>query len=72
MKKIKHLEAKTGKPLSKEYINSDSVLQTDQSISFSDISDCIYVHVREISGTKEINFNFKCVYIAISNLKKHL
>ena len=30
------------------------------------------VHVREISGTKEGNFNLKWVHIAISNLKKHL
>jgi hypothetical protein len=72
MKKIKNLEAKTAQALIKEYINSNSVLQTDKSTTFSDLSDFIDVHVREISGTKEGNFNLKWVHIAISNLKKHL
>ena len=72
MKKIKNLEAKTAQSLIKEYIDSNSVLQTDKSTTFSDLSDCIDVHVREISGTKEGNFNLKWVHIAISNLKKHL
>lgn len=72
MKKIKNLEAKTAQALIKEYIDSDSVLQTDKSTTFSDLGDCIDVHVREISGTKEGNFNLKWVHIAISNLKKHL
>lgn len=72
MKKIKNLEAKTAQTLIKEYIDSHSVLQTDKSSTFSDLSDCIDVHVREISGTKEGNFNLKWVHIAISNLKKHL
>ena len=72
MKKIKNLEANTAQALIKEYIDSDSVLQTDKSTTFSDLSDCIDVHVREISGTKEGNFNLKWVHIAISNLKKHL
>ena len=69
MKKIKNLEAKTAQALIKEYIDSDSVLQTDKSTTFSDLSDCIDVHVREISGTKEGNFNLKGVLLAISNLK---
>ena len=72
MKKIKNLEAKTAQALIKEYIDSDSVLQTDKSTTFSDLSDCINVHVREISGTKECNFYLKLVHKAISNLKKHL
>ena len=69
MKKIKNLEAKTAQALIKEYIDSDSVLQTDKSTTFSDLSDCIDVNVREISGTKEGNFNLKGVLLAISNLK---
>lgn len=72
MKKIKNLEAKTAQRLIKDYIDSNAVLQTDKSTTFSDLSDCIDVHVREISGTKEGNFNLKWVHIAISNLKKHL
>ncbi|TNF42129.1 MAG: IS1595 family transposase [Cytophagales bacterium] len=72
MKKIKNLEAKTAQHLIKNYIDSNAVLQTDKSTTFSDLSDCIDVHVREISGTKEGNFNLKWVHIAISNLKKHL
>ncbi len=71
MKKIKNLEAKTAQALIKEYIDSNAVLQTDKSTTFSDLSDCIDVHVREISGTKDGNFNLKWVHIAISNLKKH-
>ena len=72
MKKIKNLEAKTAQRLIKDYIDSNAVLQTDKSTTFSDLSDCIDVHVREISGTKQGNFNLKWVHIAISNLKKHL
>ena len=72
MKKIKNLEAKTAQRLIKDYIDSNAVLQTDKSTTFSDLSDCIDVHVREISGTKEGNLNIKWVHIAISNLKKHL
>jgi ribosomal protein L37E len=72
MKKIKNLEARTAQTLIKEYIDSDSVLQTDKSTTFSDLSDCIDVHVREISGTDEGKFNLRWVHIAISNLKKHL
>lgn len=72
MKRIKNLEAKTAQALIKEYIDSDSVLQTDKSTTFSDLSDCIDVHVREISGTDKGKFNLRWVHIAISNLKKHL
>ncbi|QYH37355.1 IS1595 family transposase [Algoriphagus sp. NBT04N3] len=72
MKKIKNLEAKTAQTLIKEYIDSNSVLQTDKSTTFSDLSDCIDVHVREISGTDKGKFNLRWVHIAISNLKKHL
>jgi len=72
MKKIKNLEAKTAQALIKEYIDQSSVLQTDKSTTFSDLGDCIDVHVREISGTDEGKFNLRWVHIAISNLKKHL
>jgi hypothetical protein len=72
MKKIKELEAKIAQTLFKEYIDSNSVLQTDKSTTFSDLSDCIDVHVRETSGTKEGNFNLKWVHFVISNLKNHL
>jgi hypothetical protein len=72
MKKIKNLEAKTAQALIKEYFDSNSVLQTDKSTTFSDLSDCIDVHVREITGTKEDNFKLKWVHITISNLKKNL
>lgn len=46
--------------------------KTDKSTTFSDLGDCIDVHVREISGTEEGKFNLKWVHIAIRNLKKHL
>jgi hypothetical protein len=44
MKKITNLDAKTAQALIKEYIDSNSVLQTDKSSNFSDLSDCIDVH----------------------------
>lgn len=72
MKKIKNLEARSAEALIKQYIDQDSVLQTDKSTTFSDLGDYIDVHVREISGTEEGKFNLKWVHIAISNLKKHL
>jgi hypothetical protein len=69
MKKIKNLEAKTAQAFIKEYIDSNSMLQTDKSTILSDLSDFIDVNVREISGTKEGYFNLKWVHIAISNFK---
>ncbi len=72
MKKIKNLEAKTAESLIKTYINSDYVLQTDESTTFSDLNDCIDVHIRKIFKTKEGNFNLKWVHIDLCNLKKHL
>ena len=72
MKKIKNLEAKTAQALIKEYIDKDSVLQTDKSTTFSDLSDCVDVHVKEISSTEEGKFNLKWAHISISNLKRHL
>ena len=66
MKKIKNLEEKTAQALIIEYIDLNSVLQTDKSTTFSDLSDCMDVHVRELSGTKEGNFILKWVHIAIS------
>jgi hypothetical protein len=66
------LEAKKVQALIIEYIDLNSVLQTDESTNFSNLSDCMDVHVREISGTKECNFNLKWVHIANSKLKKHL
>ncbi len=66
------MEAKTTQAFIKEYIGSNSMLQTDKSTTLSDLSDCIDVHVREVSGRKENNFNLKWVCIAISDLKKHL
>lgn len=72
MKKIKNLEAKTAEDIIKDFVDKDTVLQTDKSTTFTDLSDCIDIHVKEISGTNEGKFNLKWVHIAISNLKKHL
>jgi hypothetical protein len=51
---IKNLEPKTARVLIKEYIDSNSVLQTDRSITFSDLSDFIDVHVRENQETAKV------------------
>jgi ribosomal protein L37E len=72
MKKIKNLEAKTAEDIIKDFVDKDTVLQTDKSTTFTNLSDCIDIHVKEISGTNEGKFNLKWVHIAISNLKKHL
>lgn len=72
MKKIKNLEAKTAEDIIKDFVDKDTVLQTDKSTTFTDLRDCIDIHVKEISGTNEGKFNLKWVHIAISNLKKHL
>jgi hypothetical protein len=58
--------------LIKEFIDKSTVLQADKRTTFSDLRDCIDFHVREIFGTKDGNFKFKWVHIAISNLNKHL
>jgi len=72
MKKIKNLETKIAQALIKEYNDSKSVLQTYKSTTLPDLSDCIDVHIREVSRTEEGNFNLKWVHIAISRLKKQL
>jgi ribosomal protein L37E len=72
MKKIKNLEAKTAEDIIKDFVDKDTVLQTDKSTTFTNLSNCIDIHVKEISGTNEGKFNLKWVHIAISNLKKHL
>lgn len=66
------MEAKTAKTLIKEYIESNLVFQADKSTTFFYLSECIDVHIREISGTDKGKFNLRWVHIAISNLKKHL
>jgi hypothetical protein len=66
------LEAETAQVLIKESIDKNTVLQTDKSTTFSDLSDCIDVHSREIFGKNESDFNLKRVHFAISNLKKLL
>lgn len=68
MKKIKNLEGKMAHHLFKDYIELNAVLQTVKSTTFSDLSDCIDVHVREISRTKEGNFNLKWIHIDLRNL----
>jgi ribosomal protein L37E len=45
MKKIKNLEAKTAEDIIKDFVDKDTVLQTDKSTTFTDLSDCIDIHV---------------------------
>lgn len=47
IKKIKNLEAKTAQGVIKNFIDKDTVLQTDKSTTFSDLSDCIDVHIKK-------------------------
>lgn len=72
MVKIDNLKAKTAEKLVKDLIDKNAVLQTDESTTFSNLEDCIQVHVSELSSTKEGKFNLKWVHIAISNLKRDL
>lgn len=62
MKKIKNLEARTAQSIIKEYVDRNPVLQTDKSTNHSELSDCIEVHVRKISGTEKGHFNLKWVH----------
>jgi len=71
MNKMKNLVPKTAQALIKKYIDQSPVLQIDSSTNFSDLSDCIDVHVREISGTDTGNFNLKRNHITISTLAKN-
>ena len=59
MVEIKNLNAKTSQVFIKEYFVSDCVLLTEENTIFFDLNYCIEVHVREISETKESDFNLK-------------
>lgn len=72
MVKIDNLKAKTAEKLVKNLIEKNTVLQTDESTTYSNLEDCIEVHVSELSSTKEGKFNLKWAHIAISNLKRDL
>lgn len=72
MKKIEDLKAKTAEKLVRDLIDEQAVLQTDDSTTYVNLEDCIDVHVKEISSTKEGKFNLRWAHIAISNLKSYL
>jgi len=72
MVKITNLKAKTAEKLVKELIVKQAVLQTDESTTFANITDCIDTHVSYISSTKEGKFNLREVHIAISTLRKDI
>ncbi len=72
MKKIDSLKAKAAEKLIKDFIDKNSVLQTDDSTTYSKFEDFIDVHVKEISNSKEGKFNLKWAHKAISNLKRDL
>lgn len=72
MKKIDNLKAKTAEKLIRDFIDKKAVLQTDESTTFTNLEDCVDVHVHEISSTGEGKFNLKWAHIAISNLKGYL
>jgi len=44
--KMRNLEAKTVQVLINEFIDKNTVLQTDRGTTFSDLSDYIDIHVR--------------------------
>lgn len=72
MKKIDNLKAKTAEKLIKDLIEKDSVLQTDDSTTYSRFEEFIDVHVKEISNSKEGQFNLRWAHTAISNFKSEL
>lgn len=53
-------------------IDKDSVLNTDKSTSYVNISDFVEVHVMTKSGKETTNTTLKWTHIAISNAKRNL
>jgi len=58
--------------LVKECISADSIVFTDKSTSYVDISDLVELHVTEKSDAKTTKQTLKWVHIAISNAKRTL
>ena len=72
MKKIGDLKARTADKLIRDFIDKKSVIQSDDSKTYSKFEDFIDVHVKETSGTKKGEFNLKWAHTAISNFKSDL
>ncbi|MND92748.1 ISXO2-like transposase domain protein [compost metagenome] len=58
--------------LVKECISEDSIVFTDKSTSYVDISDLVELHITEKSDAKTTKETLKWVHIAISNAKRTL
>lgn len=56
----------------KESIDNQSIVFTDKSTSYVDISDFVELHITEKSNEKTTNETLKWVHITISNAKRNL
>lgn len=56
----------------KESIDNQSIVLTDKSTSYVDISDFVELHITEKSNEKTTNETLKWVHITISNAKRNL
>src|SRR5690606_39207693 len=65
MRKITNLKSRTAENLIRDLIDGSAVLQTDESTTYSDLADCVEVHVKDISGSDGGKFNLKWAHIAI-------
>ena len=53
MVKLDNLKAKTSEKLIKGLIDKKAAVQTDESMTYSNLKDCIDVHVKELSSIKK-------------------
>ena len=56
----------------KESIDNQSIVFTDKSTSYVDISDFVELHITEKSDKETTNETLKWVHITISNAKRNL
>jgi hypothetical protein len=55
-----------------EYINKKSIIFSDKSTSYVDLSELVDAHITRKSDKKVTKTTLKCVYVAIRNAKRNL
>lgn len=72
--KMKVLKDHTAEGVNKEFVNcvkDETILFTDKSTSYNDLSEYVEVHVTEKSSNETTTTTLKWVHIAISNAKRN-
>lgn len=71
---MKVLKSRTADEVNKEIVNcvkDGTILFTDKSTSYNDLSEYVEVHISEKSSAETTSTTLKWVHIAISNAKRN-